>query len=207
MERRRLFIMVFMLILGTGVFLSTSVFSGKKTVAVEKVENVADPEPETDVSETSAPEEKTYPVYICGEVNHPGVYEVTGQAYLYELIGRAGGMTQAADTVNIDMVYIIDTSQSIYIPAKSESENGMLSVGEEKWTPKAGTGTSSVRRVNINKAGSDILTTLPGIGEKTAEKIVSYREEHGPFQSIEEIKNVPGIGESKYEMIKTEICV
>ena len=67
--------------------------------------------------------------------------------------------------------------------------------------------SSSIQKVNINTATKEELMSLDGVGEATAEKIIAYRQEHGPFSSIEEIKEVSGIGDKKYEAIKESITV
>lgn len=67
--------------------------------------------------------------------------------------------------------------------------------------------TTNTRLVNINMATQTELEALSGIGPSTALKIIQYRNENGKFKSIEDIKNVPGIGDSKFEAIKNEICV
>ena len=214
MEKRRIWITLIMILLGAGVCISTSVFAEKKTIAIETVSEDRELTMDTQTIESSADvfeSVTSFPVYICGEVVNPGVYEIFDSVYLYELIEMAGGLSDSADEEHIDMVYRIDTSQSIYIPSVSEPSSDPDSFSEQentdRWTPRTGTGTSSARRVNINEADVKTLMTLPGRGEKTAEKIVSYREQNGPFLSAEDIMKVPGIGESKYENIKDTICV
>ena len=80
--------------------------------------------------------------------------------------------------------------------------SGFIFPGKEEEEPRKQNG-----KVNINTADEEELSTLSGIGEKTAEKIIRYREEHGPFMTTEDLMNVPGIGESKYALIKDGICV
>lgn len=210
MERRRLYITTIMLLLGVGICISASVFSGRKTVAIETYPETSPiatdhiETPEKEISDTS------FPVYICGEIATPGVYELEKAVYLYELISMAGGLTSEADAEHIDMVYLIDDPQSIYIPSVGSScdeEDNQRVDRVDRWTPVSGSGTSSTRRVNINKADVAVLASLNGIGEKTAQKIIDYREENGPFASVEEIMNVSGIGETKFEAIREDICV
>ena len=213
MEKRRIWITLIMVLLGVGVCISTSMFSQKKTIAIETEREDTASKEQLQESESASENSEaitSFPVYICGEVNAPGVYEILDPVYLYELIEMAGGLTGNADKEHIDMVYRIDSSQSVYIPGFSEQEpdqTGFSETQEERWKPRSGTGTSSARRVNINTADAESLMSLSGIGEKTAEKIISYREQNGPFVSAEDIMKVPGIGESKYENIKDSICV
>ena len=210
MDKRRLFVTVILIVMGVGVCISTSAFSGKKTIAIETSPEMASTDEMKTESSEAVEQLTSFPVYICGEVLNPGVYDLEYAIYLYELIEMAGGLSKDAAVEHIDMVYYIDSPQSIFIPSILPEADGMdtsLSDDEQRWTPASGTGTSSARRVNINRADAVTLASLSGIGEKTAEKIVAYREENGPFATTEDIMNVSGIGQSKYNAIKDEICV
>ena len=215
MDKRRAGITAVLLVLGVMICISVSLYTGKRTIAIETSANVTskiseESETGSTESESETEENGSFPVYICGEVVFPGVYEMDAPFFLYELIEKAGGLTDHADVEHIDMVYYLETSQSIYIPPVSDLDNTEVT-GEQdqdnRWIPQQDKGTSSTRRVNINTADEDTLSTLSGIGEKTAQKIIAYREENGLFAEKEDIKNVPGIGDSKYEAIKDEICV
>ena len=156
-------------------------------------------------------------VYICGEVNNPGIYEAPKGVILNEIVEDAGGFTENASVNNINLVYQIEYNMSIYIPSEEEIEEGFTggdiirrdgvyvwgSAGEGS-DPASGTGT--VQMVNINTATEEELKTLPGIGDVTAKAIVDYRKTN-PFKTIEDIKNVSGIGDSKFNRIKDYICV
>ncbi len=146
--------------------------------------------------------EQGFYVYICGQVNRPGVYEVKEQARIYQLVEQAGGLTKEADLSAVNQAQILTDGQMVYIPAKGESFPADESTGNG-----TGTGSASMGKVNINTAGVDQLTTLTGIGEGKAQSIIAYREEQGGFQSIEEIMNVEGIKEGTYQKIKDQIMV
>ena len=105
------------------------------------------------------------------------------------------------------MAYIVQDGQKINIPSVNSVENNSYiteNIGENIIIEDI---TIKTQLVNINTATQTQLETLSGIGPSTALKIIQYREENGKFKTIEEIKNVPGIGESKFEAIKNEICV
>lgn len=207
MDKRRLFITLVLVGLGIAACMITTFRTKQKQVTIETEESSPQSLSHTEDTETLQTENRTFPVYICGEVKSPGVYQIEGSVYLYELIEIAGGLKDQAAVDHIDMVYLITSEESVYIPSiddvteKPES-SGFIFPGKEEEE----TGQQS-GKVNINTADEDELSSLSGIGEKTAEKIIRYREEHGPFQTTEDLMNVPGIGESKYALIKDSICV
>ena len=156
-------------------------------------------------------QEETIFVHVTGQVNNAGIVEVKEGARIIDVINAAGGMTDKADETKINLAYKIEDGQKIYVPSKEDreeipyitSESGK-NIIEEKTSKK-----ETVRNVMININTADVkgLQELPGIGESTANKIVEYRKTNGKFKTIEDIKNVKGIGESKYEKIKNNICV
>lgn len=206
MDKRRLFITLVLVGLGIAACMITTFRSKENKVTIETQENTPESVASSEGTESLQTEKRTFPVYICGEVESPGVYQIEGSVYLYELVDMAGGLKSQAAVDHIDMVYLITSEESVYIPSiddvKGRSEgSGFIFPGEEEET------RHQSGKVNINTADEDELSTLSGIGEKTAEKIIRYREEHGPFKTTEDLMNVPGIGESKYALIKDGICV
>ncbi|HYE81225.1 MAG TPA: helix-hairpin-helix domain-containing protein [Clostridia bacterium] len=145
-------------------------------------------------------------VYICGNVKKPGVIKVPEGTRLDEAVRMAGGTCENADLNAVNLAYRLVDEDMIYIPK----------IGEEpKSTDKAIPGVSTVKsinikepgKVNINTAGANELETLDGVGPATARSIIEYREESGPFESIEDIKQVKGIGDGKFNSIKDDITV
>lgn len=158
-------------------------------------------------------------IYICGAVNSPGVYEMSSGGILNDVIEMAGGFREDAADEYIDLVYVVRGNMSVYIPTLAEIEaEGYDSWGnseiyfrsgeEEAQAGEQGQSGEDTNSglVNINTATREQLMTLPGIGEATADAIISYRETT-PFQRTDDIMNVSGIGESKYNRIKDLICV
>lgn len=142
-------------------------------------------------------------VYVAGEVNSPGVIELEEGSRIEDAIKGAGGVKAEANLKNINLAYEVSDGEKIYIPNLSEES-------EEENTPESSTSNSSTNakgKVNINKATATELTSVPGIGASTAQKIITYREENGKFQTIEDVKKVSGIGESKFESMKDFIAV
>lgn len=150
-------------------------------------------------------------VYICGEVNEPGVYEILPRSIINDVVTMAGGFTDRAAEERINLVYIIDSNLSIYIPGEDEdyeSNNIIRDEGQTVWGANANdsAGQDGSGLININTASVDQLMTLPGIGEVTANAIVEYRQSNS-FSRIEDIMNVSGIGEAKFNSIRDLICV
>lgn len=161
-------------------------------------------------------------VYITGEVKNPGIYELEENSRIKDVIEKAGGLKETADITDINLATILQDEDKITIPSKEENKQEkqntekIQSNKQSKTTEKSqnttsistnATGKNQNTKVNINTATQTELETLPGIGPSTASKIVSYRKENGKFKSIEEIKKVNGIGESKYKKIKELIKV
>ena len=149
-------------------------------------------------------------VYICGEVNNPGVYEIEAGSILNDVVMMAGGLTPQAASETIDLVYTIDANVSVYIPAQGQEsvDSEYFRASEQTlWGNTAeDSGPDAASMVNINSASREQLMTLPGIGEVTADAIIEYREQN-PFARIEDIMNVSGIGEAKFNSIRDFICV
>ncbi len=149
-------------------------------------------------------------VYITGEVKNWGVVELNKGARIIDAVDKAGGFTENADQGKVNLAYILSDGVKIYIPSKNQEinteyiikESGDNVVTEENEMPN-----TNNQLVNINNATQTELETLPGIGPSIALKIISHREENGKFSNIDEIKNVSGIGENKFERIKELICV
>lgn len=146
-------------------------------------------------------------LHITGEVNSPGIIEIDEGSRLNDAIKAAGGLTENADTNKINLAYVVQDGQKINIPNVNSVDTGNYiteNIGENIVIEDTNMNTNIV---NINTATQTELETLTGIGPSTALKIIKYREENGKFKNIEEIKNVSGIGDSKFEAIKDEICV
>lgn len=158
---------------------------------------------ENEVEEITEEEVSKIKVYVTGEVNSPGVIELEEGARIEDAIEGAGGIKAEANLKDINLAYEVSDGEKIYIPNLAEMETEEPEIQQSS----NGAGTTSNSKVNINKATSAELTTVPGIGESTAKKIIAYRDENGKFKSVEDIKNVSGIGDSKYEKIKDYISV
>lgn len=142
-------------------------------------------------------------VYISGEINNPGVYEIRDEQRLEDLIKEAGGLTNEADDRNLNLAQRLEDQMKIYIPNINE-ENLLENTDRNQEALPVGNTASSL--VNINTANKDDLMSLPNIGDKRADAIIEYRKTQ-KFEKIEDIKNVTGIGEKYYEALKDLITV
>ena len=165
-------------------------------------------------------------VYVCGKVNHPGVYTLEAGARIVDAVDAAGGMTKDAGTDALNLAEWIADGDRIYVPDKAEaaawgSQSQVLShsgttAGQESNAQTSNTSgnlsdssksEADADLVNINTADKELLMTLPGIGAAKAEKIIKYRENYGMFASKEALMNVPGIKTGVYESLKDFITV
>ena len=163
---------------------------------------------ESSLHETTQAAVETIAVYLCSEVCKHSVYVLQAGSRLYQAVEEAGGLTANAQAEAVNLARILADSEQIYIPNISESidqiENETQNViSSAAVVPSA----SSDGLLNINQASESELMQLPGIGQVKAAAIVTYRNSNGPFSSIEEIKNVPGIKEAAFEKIKGMITV
>lgn len=172
----------------------------------EAVEVKAAAAPETIAEETeTAPKEIS--VYICGSVRNPGVITLPEGSRLEEAMKMAGGAGDKADLTAVNLAYKLADEDMIYIPELGEKPvetTGAASTSAAAITKKGAAGSG---KVNINTAGENELDTLDGIGPATARAIIAYRDQIGAFSSIEQIKEVKGIGDAKYSSIKDDITV
>ena len=144
-------------------------------------------------------------VYISGEIKKEGVYYLDKDARVANLIDIAGGLTEKADISKINPAQKLNDSDKIIVPEKKDM--GESFTIDEGFNDESSQNESSRNdKININTATKDELTTLNGIGEATANKIINYRK-NNPFKEIEDIMNVPGIGEAKFNNIKEDICI
>ncbi len=137
---------------------------------------------------------------IKGAVQHPGVYEVGVDARVFEVIEMAGGLSEKADELAINLASSLQDGMVVYIPFQGETEeNQYINPSEVEETEHT--------TVNINLASSEELQTLSGIGPTKADAIIAYRDDNGPFTSIDGLLEVTGIGEKSLEKIREEISI
>ena len=177
---------------------------GKADITIETADNAAETEysENNDATKDENSDSQSAAIYvdIGGAVKKPGVYQVSDDTRLFQVIEMAGGLTEYADADHVNRASFVEDGQKIVIPVKgSEYANDIASESEVP----AGTENGLI---NINTASADELKTLTGIGDVTAEKIIEYRSST-VFKSKEDIMSVNGIGSKIYEKIKDRITV
>lgn len=144
-------------------------------------------------------------VHVSGCVNKEGIVELPINSRVIDAINYAGGVKENADLSDINLASILEDGIKIYIPSLQEktenafNENNDLNISSKI---NENISSNSTQKININTATQEQLDTLPGIGQSTALKIIEYRKENGKFKKIEDIKQVKGIGEAKFNKLK-----
>jgi competence protein ComEA len=149
-------------------------------------------------------------VHVVGAVARPGLYEIDAGSRVADALEKAGGATPAADLNQINLAAKLADGQQLAVPEKGAPAGAGTAAGGPDSTGGAGAANASSganQPVNLNSATVDQLNALDGIGPKTAQKIIDYREAHGGFKSIEELMEVPGIGPAKFEQLRGQVVI
>jgi competence protein ComEA len=158
--------------------------------------------------------------YACGAVAHPGVYRLLPGARIADLLALAGGATARADLTAVNLAAKVADGQQVVVPTKTgaaaqaqasaagaQAGAGTGTGGGESMGGGASTTAGTTPLVNLNTATAAELDTLQGVGPVTAQKIIDYRTANGGFKSIDELKNVPGIGDVRFAAIKDSVTL
>ena len=159
-----------------------------------------------------APTQAPIAVHVIGAIPRPGLYEFSEGARVQDAIDAAGGLLASADSNALNLAALLEDGQQLDVPYEGGQDpetttNSFDLPGSTEEPTDNSSDTSNTELVNINTASLEELDSLPGIGPTTAQKIIDYREENGPFSVIEDIENVSGIGPSTFENIKDLITV
>ena len=146
------------------------------------------------------------PFYLVGEVVNPGIYIIVSGQHLYEIVDRAGGLTDHAARERINLAQSMEPGGMFRIPSiHDEPEMTMIGSEAAGKVTAADQQAGSSQQLGINTATVTDLVALPGIGPSTAEAIISLRESQGGFKVLEDLMLVPGIKEKRFEQIKDYI--
>ncbi|MCR4817443.1 MAG: ComEA family DNA-binding protein [Fretibacterium sp.] len=162
-------------------------------------------------------------LYITGCVRNPGVYQLPPNSRLFQLVDAAGGFDGFADRVAVNLAEPLKDGQHVHVPNKREHRAADTSVGlgaqsretviitqgmaPSNWGGQASGSPHSRVRIDINHAPESDLVHLRGIGPTLARRIVEYRQQHGPFRSVEELIQVRGIGAAKINGLRGQAAV
>ena len=145
-------------------------------------------------------------VYLTGEVQRPGIVEISPDSRLYQAVEMAGGLTARADRENINLAEKVSDGSHFHIPAVGQATE---SEKKEKQPPSAegSPATPGNGRIDVNHATASELEALPGVGPKLAQAIIEDRTTNGPFRTPEDLLRVKGIGPAKLEKMKEMILI
>lgn len=203
-KEQKIFASIILLIV---LFIAYRLFNNRNAMIDSSISNtkdfsiVEDNEVEsTDKLETINENEDIY-IHISGRVKSPGLLVLEKGSRLIDAVKAAGGLDEDADLDKINLAKKLTDEEKIYIPFIGESieNNQILGLVSQDYN------NTNSSLININTATQEELKTLPGIGEKTAEKIVKFRETQ-PFGMVEDLKEVPGIGDKKFNELRELIC-
>ncbi|MCC4749029.1 helix-hairpin-helix domain-containing protein [Streptococcus agalactiae] len=142
-------------------------------------------------------------VDVKGAVNHLGVYSLPSQSRVTDAIKRAGGLSNLADSKSVNLAQKLQDETVIYVAQKGEK----ITVVEEEKANNIATQGNSKGKINLNKADLSSLQTISGVGAKRAQDILDYRDSQGGFKTIDDLKNVSGIGEKTLEKLRQDVTL
>jgi competence protein ComEA len=176
---------------------------------INKLESKTQADVEQNLKPKTEPKQKpveTLMVDIKGEVKKPGVYQSSQGERVIDVIRRAGGLTNKADEGQVNFAAHVQDEMVINIPIKGQL-NVASSTTSSLTTATSKTDNSNISKINLNQADENELQNLPGIGPSKAAAIISYRNENGPFQTIDDLKKISGIGDKTFDKLKESIIV
>ena len=169
---------------------------------IREQQNSRPPQNLAATSEPQVPPQKIIYAYVTGEVMRPGVYKLSEDSRIFELIDAAGGFSQKADTSSLNLAGFLADGVHVHVGAKFQEAQGNPTIPGLPASSRQASGL-----VDINRASAAELSGLPGIGASIAQRIVDYRQVHGAFTRPEDIMNVNGIGAAKFRAIQGRITV
>ncbi|MDN3193985.1 helix-hairpin-helix domain-containing protein, partial [Enterococcus faecalis] len=177
--------MVILITLLVGIYLMVNKEAQVDTTMWEETSLTTTAEAATDATKERA--ETMIYVDIKGAVKVPGIYQLKNQQRIWDALALAGGVSEEADTAQVNYAQKVKDQMIIYVPKKGESVAQSLETLQES----ASAQQNQEEKINLNTATEAELQTISGIGAKKAQEIIRFRDEQGPFKTVEELKNVP----------------
>ena len=175
----------------------------RKSSSEINVEEIVPTEINEEEEAAKPPKTESLIVDVKGQVKMPGVYSSSQEERVIDVVQRAGGLTENADESKVNFAEHVLDAMVIYIPAKGEEGN----IPQGLTSNPTDTGGTKQGKINLNKADENELQNLPGIGPSKAAAIMEYRVTNGPFKSVEDLKNISGIGDKTFDKLKDLITV
>ena len=203
-EKITMILLLIVIIVGVGIVLNKNI-NKEDNFIVNRASDISENNPAIQIEIPSVI------IHIAGAVKNPGVYQLKLTDRIVDAVKIAGGATKEANLDLINLAALLKDGQKIIVPYKTYSETGegisknIYNNVESEYYSSSPVSTSA--KININTANVNILQTLPGIGPVLSKRIIEYRSQNGLFGVIDDIKDVSGIAEKKYEGIKDLICV
>lgn len=157
-----------------------------------------------------APTKSPIAVHVIGAVPRPGLYEFAEGARVQDAIDAAGGLLSSANIDTVNLAALLEDGQQLNIPYRDGEEPEAVEAAIPELPGESAAEAPPAEElslININTATVEELDSLPGIGPTIAQRIIDYRDENGPFDVIEDIMNVSGVGPSTFDQIKDLITV
>lgn len=178
-------------------FVPTETSASQDFEAPAQAEEQAASEQDSDVRQVG--------VDVEGAVASPGLYLVSADARVNDAVAAAGGMTSDADRQRVNLAQKVEDGMQVYVPSREEvpAATGTTTTG----AGQALSSGASKGKVNLNTASAEELQTLSGIGPSLSQRIIDYRQANGPFKSVDDLRKVSGIGDTRFKSLKDLVCV
>ncbi|PFJ16774.1 competence protein ComE [Bacillus cereus] len=176
------------------VFWKTSQHTGQSPIPMDVQAKDVEKKSKLKISDTKE-QKKIIIIDVKGAVSKEGVYEMKEGDRVKDAVQKAGGFLPEVDMKKVNLAQIVQDQMILYIPRKNEPEQGVATFSKEEG------------KIQINTASKEQIEKITGIGSRKAESILKYREEHGPFQKIEDLLEIDGIGAKSLEKIKDQIII
>ena len=202
-EKIAIILLLVLIIIGVGVVLNKNI-NREDNFSVNRSSDISENNPVVQI------EIPPVIIHIAGAVKNPGVYQFKPTDRVVDAVKIAGGATEEANLDLINLAALLKDGQKIIIPYKTYNQTEEVNSANSYSHGASVTSSSPVsssEKININTANLAMLQTLSGIGPVLSERIIEYRTQNGLFGVIDDIKDVSGIGEKKFEGIKDLICV
>jgi competence protein ComEA len=201
-EKITIILLLIVIIVGVGIVLNKNI-NKEDNFIINRASDISENKPAIQI------EIPPVIIHIAGAVKNPGVYQLKSTDRIVDAVKIAGGAIEEANLDSINLASLLKDGQKIIVPYKTYSETGEeINTNIYNYVESVySSSVSTSAKININTANANMLQTLPGIGPVLSERIIEYRNQNGLFGMIDDIKDVSGIAEKKYEGIKDLICV